>query len=98
MVTKASKLLRLIVLFSAIGGVIVGISTGHQISFAQVPFYERDLGDGGSGGWTCPVESYQIEGGGTCTATGCIKKCGDCTYTCKFTEKGCSPLMMCENE
>lgn len=100
MVNKASKLLRLIVLVSAMGGIMVGISTGQQVSFAQVPFYESDPGDGGSGssGWTCPVESYKLDTGGMCTATGCVKKCPDCTYTCSFSGKGCSPLMMCENE
>lgn len=102
MVNKASKLLRLIVLFSAIGGVLVGISIGQQASFAQVPFYEYDPWDGGSGdsggGWTCPVESFQIEGGGLCTANGCVKKCADCTYTCRFSGKGCPPLMQCEND
>jgi hypothetical protein len=101
MVNKASKLLRLIVLLCAIGGVIAGISTGQQASFAQVPVNESDPWDGSGdsgGGWKCPVESYEIDGGEQCIANGCVKKCGDCTFTCRFNGKKCPPLMMCTND
>ena len=50
------------------------------------------------GGQCPPNHWYCPEWPANCILVGCQKTCGDCTYTCAFSQgRDCPPLIMCES-